>query len=198
MHAHKVPKHWNYFLAIEAELLSCTRYVEFSSQNFSCYSNEFAKLIVLAGAETDSIFAELCNHLSPASKAGNITQYRPILLEKYPLLTRCEITIDRYQLSLNPWKDWTEAYSPSWWRHSYNKLKHERSEHFHSASLEAALNAVAAQFLAILLYHHAFHGEYVQVDNSLASVLYSTKPSNSDFDQGGLILFYGDPFAHLS
>jgi len=41
------PKNWNYFLAVEAELLACARYVEFSHANYQSYSNEFSKLIVL-------------------------------------------------------------------------------------------------------------------------------------------------------
>lgn len=189
------PKHWNYFLAVEAELVACTRYVEFAEANFSCYSNEFAKLIVLASAEVDSIFQELCNHLLPGARADGIRAYYPILLDRYPLLTRCEIAIPRYQLALQPWKDWTEDQRPDWWSKSYNKLKHERSANFHSATLEAALNAASAQFLALQLYHHAVHGEHVSVDLSTRSALFAPKmPENY---KGGTFWGYGDPFDYL-
>ena len=189
------PKHWNYFLAVEAELVACARYVEFSRTNFGCYSNEFAKLIVLAAAEVDSIWQELCAHLDPNARAEKITHYFPILLARYPLLTQCEIAIPRYHLTFRPWKDWTEIQRPDWWT-SYNKLKHQRTIEFSRATLETALNAVGAQFLALQLYHHASNNEYVLVELSMRSALFA--PRLPDTHKGGTFWNYGDPFAHLT
>lgn len=189
------PKHWNYFLTVEAELLACTRYVEFAEPNFACYSNEFAKLIVLAASEVDSIFQELCAHLNPSARASKINDYYPILSESYPLLTRCEVSISRYQLSLQPWKNWTINERPNWWSKSYNKLKHERYANFASATLEATLNAVGAQFLALQLYHHSVFGEYVSVDLSMRSALFG--PKLPDTYKGGAFWSYGNPFANV-
>ena len=191
-----VPKHWNYFLAVEAELAACSRYVEFSHDNYACYSNEFAKLILLAASEVDSVWQALCVHLNPSSNARNITDYYTTLLDQYPLLTQCEVAIPRYQLTLCPWKGWTDIQRPSWWSKSYNKLKHERTENFSSATLEAALNAVGAQFLALQLYHHAIHNEHVSVDLSMRSALFA--PGLPDTYKGGTFWGYGDPFAHLT
>jgi hypothetical protein len=189
------PKHWNYFLSVETELVACARYVEFAEANFSCYSNEFAKLIMLAASEVDSIFQELCAYLNPSARADKINEYYPILLESYPLLTRCEIGIDRYQLSLKPWGDWTVSERPNWWSKSYNKLKHERYANFASATLEARLNAVGAQFLALQLYHRSVHKEDVSVDLSMRSALFG--PKMPETYKGGTFWSYGDPFAHL-
>ncbi len=189
------PKHWNYFLAVEAELVACARYVEFSKDNFECYSNEFAKIIVLAAGEVDSIWRELCNRLSPASRVDNIHGYYPILLDNYPLLTKCEVAIPRYHLTVCPWKDWGPSQRPGWWSKSYNKLKHERHAHFTSATLESALNAVGAQFLALQLYHRVANGEHVEVDLSMRSALFA--PRLPDAYKGGAFWCYGDPFDHL-
>jgi len=191
----KTPKHWNYFLAVELELLGTARFVEFAPANYGCFSNEFAKLIVLASSEVDSIFSELCRHIAPQESAGKITDYYPILLNKYPRLIDCQLSIDRYQITLQPWQQWTEINRPDWWSKSYNKLKHERSEHLERATLEAALNAVGAQFLALQLFHHAVHGEHVSVDLSLRSTLFAPK-AKGEF-RGGAYWSYGDPFDHL-
>lgn len=189
------PKHWNYFLAIEAELAACSRYVEFSPSNYACYSIEFAKIIVLAASEVDSILHELCATLEPNAKATKITNYHPILLKKYPLIEKCEVSIDRYKLVLQPWKGWTADQRPDWWSKSYNKLKHERHQNLTNASLEAALNAVGAQFLALQLYHHATENDYVSVELSLRSILYG--PRLPDSYKGGVSWGYGDPFGNL-
>lgn len=175
--------------------MACARYVEFSQANFACYSNEFAKLILLAASEVDSIFQELCTHLDPSARAEKITAYYSILLTKYPLLTQCQVTIARYELTLEPWRDWTTDERPNWWSKSYNKLKHERYANLSSASLEAVLNAVGAQFLALQLYHHAVNNEYVSVDLPMRSALFG--PKLPDTYKGGAFWSYGDPFAHL-
>ena len=187
-----MPKHWNYFLAVEAELVACARYVEFSPANYACYSNEFAKLIVLAASEVDSIFQELCRHLDSSAKAERITDYYSVLLAEYPLLTQCEVAISRYRLTIQPWKDWTPNQRPDWWSQSYNKLKHERYANLLSATLEAALNAVGAQFLALQLYHHTTNNEHVSVDLSMRSALFGLKLP--DTYKGGAFWGYGDPF----
>lgn len=190
------PKHWNYFLAVETELLACARYVEFSHANYQSYSNEFSKLIVLAASEVDSIFNELCGLIDPSSGATKITDYRPILLRRFPLLPQCEVAIPRFQLTLQPWKNWTEEKRPEWWSKSYNKLKHQRHEYFSNATLEAVLNAVGAQFLALQFYHLVAVGEHVSVDLSMRSALYN--PRLPDTYKGGAYWSYGDPFANLT
>jgi hypothetical protein len=40
--------HWNYFIALERDLETTTRYVEFTPANFSTYSIEFAHLLFAA------------------------------------------------------------------------------------------------------------------------------------------------------
>ncbi len=148
-------KHWEYFLTVESELVTCARYVAFTEDNYLCYSNEFAKVILLAASEVDSIFQELCKHLGkPATK---INQYHPVLVQRFPKIKACQLSIERYRLDFQPWEDWAAAKSPAWWSASYNKLKHDRFANFKSATLSSALNAVAAQFLAAQLYHTAVH-----------------------------------------
>lgn len=79
-------------------------------------------------------------------------------------LPQCEVAIPRYQLILQPWKDWTEEERPDWWSKSYNKLKHQRHEYFANATLESVLNSVGAQLLVLQLYHYVATGEHVSVD----------------------------------
>jgi hypothetical protein len=189
------PKHWNYFLGVESELVACTRFVEFTENNFSCYSNEFAKIIVLASAEVDSILRELCKEVNSASNAHNIAKYYPVLISRFPHFQKCKVDIPRYKLRIDPWENWTLDTRPDWWSKGYNKLKHERSENFSNASLKNALSAVGAQFLAVLHYHQHMHNESVSVDFSLRTALYST--CRPEADRSGMYWNYGEPWHHV-
>jgi hypothetical protein len=191
-----LPKHWNYFLSVEAELQACTRYVEFSHENYGCYSNEFAKLIVLAGSEVDSIFQEICKRVAPNSKSRNISDYYSTLLAHFPSLPSCEVSIARYQLHIQPWENWTDGQRPDWWTKGYNKLKHERSANFNQATLGNALKAVGAQFLALQLFHYLIHMEWVSVELGSRSILFG--PRIPDSNKGGVFWTYGDPFEYIN
>ena len=187
----ELPKNQLYFLNIESDLVRCARYVDFSEANYKTYSNEFAKIIVLAASEIDSIFRELCKAISPKTKANNILEYRPILLSVFPNFLKCEVDLPRYKIRLAPWTEWEEDSSPSWWGKGFNKLKHERYENFKQANLKNALCSVGSLFLCILHYHQYFCEETVAVDLSLRSSLFEVA---SEGNYGGTFWSHGGEF----
>jgi len=144
--------HWNYFIALERDVETVSRYIEFSEQNFDVYSIELAHLLFAAASEVDVIAKLLCERLQPKAKRNNINNYRSVLLSKLPDLPTIEVSIARYGLSFRPWDNWSDPSNdnPLWWQ-SYNDVKHQRDTHFNKATLKNALNGVGA--LLILVYH---------------------------------------------
>jgi hypothetical protein len=55
--------HWNYFLALEQDLETVSRYVECTSDNHKIYSIELAHLLFAAASEVDVIAS--CVNNSP-------------------------------------------------------------------------------------------------------------------------------------
>jgi hypothetical protein len=145
--------HWNYFLALERDLESASRYVEFCDANYEVYSIEFAHLLFAAASEVDVVAKLLCERFASGLPAENIIQYRTHIIASnaLPDLLKSEVFIPRYGVRLTPWVDWKQNSPPIWWT-SYNKVKHERDVHFAKATLKNALNALAA--LLLLTYHH--------------------------------------------
>lgn len=143
--------HWNYFIALERDLEVASRYVEFTPQNFTAYSIEFAHLLFAAASEVDVIAKLLCIRLQPKKPHGNIDQYRAVLMKGIPDLPSTEVFVPRYGLTLKPWDNWAREENPDWWR-SYNNVKHQRDTHFNEATLKNAINSLGA--LLILIYHH--------------------------------------------
>ena len=54
-------------------------------------------------------------------------------------------------MTLTPWKLWGEDKNPDWWQ-SYNKVKHERNNHFNEATLKNVLDSMAGLLLINYLY----------------------------------------------
>ena len=147
----KVRSHWNYFLAIERDLEVLSRYVEFDERNFECFSLEIAKILLAAGAEVDVVCKLMCRASDAGSNAATINAYRAELNTAIPEIATFEVLIPRFDLTLQPWEQWSgDSGVPLWWT-AYNQIKHHRDSQYHQANLKNALNAVGGLF-AVVLY----------------------------------------------
>lgn len=159
---------WNYFLALESDLLSVSRYIEFCEDNKDTYSIELAKLILASGSEVDVVLKELCNIVHPNSGSRKINQYYDVLSSDRPDLLDCInkewVYLDRFSLKFQPWINWkmngNYQCSPNWWT-SNNHVKHRRFENFDEASLYNTINSLSA--LLVILYY--FHTEKFKIAN---------------------------------
>jgi hypothetical protein len=142
--------HWNYFLALDRDLAVLSRYVEFAKENESTYSIELARLLFAAASEVDVVAKLLCAHIDPTKSPDTINGYKPILLGAIPALPTTTVYIPRYGLEFEPWSNWAGNTNPDWWV-AYNKVKHERDEHFSKATLKNVWNALGG--LLILCVH---------------------------------------------
>ncbi|RYE59009.1 MAG: hypothetical protein EOP20_05365 [Hyphomicrobiales bacterium] len=68
----KIPKHWNYFLRIEDDLLQLSRWIEFAPANFGCLSIELARPLVTCSSETDVVAKALCASIKVSAGAASI------------------------------------------------------------------------------------------------------------------------------
>jgi hypothetical protein len=143
--------HWNYFVALERDLETLSRYVEFAESNFHTYSIEIAHLLFASASEVDVIAKLLCKRLDPNMPAGNIDDYQKVLTKHLPGLRDTEVRIPRFGLSMKPWLGWGKQKNPAWWR-NYNDVKHQRDIYFNRATLKNALDAMSA--LLVLIFHH--------------------------------------------
>lgn len=150
-------EYWEYFLSIESDLEKCARYVDFSAKNYDTNSVEFARIIISAAAEVDTVAKELCKLIDPDANADKICQYADVILNHYPDIVNVEMAIHRYDLVVKPWEGWSKDSSPSWWQ-GYNKIKHDRTAYFERASLLNAISAVAGLLLALLYYYYKKNG----------------------------------------
>ena len=144
--------HWNYFLALEADLVTLSRFVELTKDNFATYSIEMAHLLMTAASEVDVVMKKYCAILSPTDHPETIDAYRRIFRPKRPDLENTAVSIARFDVVLSPWKNWQRDETPEWWT-DHNKVKHERDEHFSKANLKNTLNAMGALFLLLALYY---------------------------------------------
>lgn len=151
--AGKIDPHWNYFLAIERDLETLSRYVEFDDKNFNCFSIEIARLLLASAAEVDIVCKQICRQANQKTKGNNIHQYRDEIVPRFPKFSSFTVLVPRFELKLQPWSEWKEKDGVPFWWTAYNKTKHERATEFARANLKNTLNAIAALFIALLHLH---------------------------------------------
>lgn len=145
--------HWNYFLALEQDLDHASRYVEFCEANMGVFSIELAHLLFAASSEVDVVAKRICECIAATRPRQNIEDYRKVIMKaisppsqsgiSLPDISKIQVRVPRYGLTLTPWANWGKGVSPDWWR-SYNKVKHNRDQHFNEATLQNALDAMGS------------------------------------------------------
>jgi len=144
--------HYNYFIALDADVENLSRFIEFNPDNFPAYSIEMAHLMLAAASEVDVVAKLICKKVNPESKAENIAQYKGVIKKAFPQLCEIKVLMPRYGLTLEPWINWKSNKKPEWWDY-YNKVKHERNKYFKQANLKNTLNAVAGLFVTLLYFY---------------------------------------------
>jgi hypothetical protein len=143
--------HWNYYIALEADLEKVSRYIEFSVENEKTYSIELARLLMTASSEVDVVLKMLCG--IKQNRASNITEYHKCISENYPELITEEIFLNRFSMKMQPWINWQNIENnPDWWK-SYNNVKHERNNNYFDANLKNTINSVGALLIVLLYYY---------------------------------------------
>lgn len=145
--------HWNYFIALEQDLETASRFVEFDDRNMDVFSIEFARLLFAAASEVDVIAKLICSKLNPTAKAENMPQYKSLLSAGIPELVDMEVRIPRYEITLKPWAALRDASSRIAWWDSYNAVKHDRGRSYSQATLKNALEATAGLMLLTYFYY---------------------------------------------
>lgn len=110
--------HWNYFVALERDLESVSRYIEFNSDNLNVYSIELAHLLFAASSEVDVLAKLLCKRFAPKAKCRNIDEYRPLLLAT---LTHYHFFLDSVGGKTDEYPDRRNSLVAHWYVYSLSK-----------------------------------------------------------------------------
>ena len=144
--------HWQFFESLDDELLSLSRIIDFSKENFKTHSVHLTRMYLSICSEIDVVSKLLCSKIDLKSHAGTMDDYRSLITGFYPKLSEVKIVVPAHDLEFQPWIDWASGVNPSWWK-NHNKVKHERDKYYREANLGNVLLS-AAGLLIILTYYY--------------------------------------------
>ena len=85
---------WNYYLTLEGDIANTSRFIEPSGQE-NVHSFEFAKILILACTELESVFKLLCLEITGKQPEGTIGKYKETILGKYPRIVDAVVSVKR-------------------------------------------------------------------------------------------------------
>jgi hypothetical protein len=135
--------------ALSDQYRSSRRYVSLHTENRCAFSDEFASIMLNAGAVFGSAMLELLKVADRLPEDDpKIGHYSKFLLDEIPDLQSYSVRVRSYfhQRRLLPFQDMTETTSPKWWS-AHNKLKHDNQPNYRLGNLENCLNSLAAVVL---------------------------------------------------
>ena len=142
---------WHYFLALESDFNNSIRFVDLAEENDPTFSTEFARQLVCISTEFETVAKQLCPLIDNSKSAGNIADYKEIILSKYPEVYKAPVYIDRYKRTIFPFSCWeNEGERLEWWD-AYQHVKHHRQDYFNEATIKNTLYALAS-LLILELY----------------------------------------------
>jgi hypothetical protein len=129
---------------LERELFRLFDFVEPADANLECYSHQLYAILLKASTEFEANAKEILRANGYQKRSLNITDYHK--LQSATRLADYAITVPIWkgsQRTFRPFDEWKTGSSLAWYQ-AYNRVKHSRSEHFESASLENVAKGVAA------------------------------------------------------
>lgn len=177
---------WNYFLMLENDLDNTSRFIEPAGQE-GTYSFEFAKLLILACTEVESVFKAICREIKGKDVKGTIGSYKEIILGKYPKIVDTIVNVKRLGYDIEPFKGWDVG--PLGWWDAYQHVKHSRGYFFVEATYLNAVTALSALYITIFYLakitdidfdNHV--SKYIDSDYADMHVIFSPRKKLPDFD----------------
>ena len=147
----KVYMHWNYFLALEADLEFLSRYIELTEDNYDVYSTELIKILFAACSGIDAVTKSFCEEFGTNDDYSKLGMRYDTLKKNMNLFSE-DVHLHKYELTIKPFEDWTNAKCPNWWT-SYNNVKHNLTTNYHQGNLRNCVSAIAGLFLISLEYY---------------------------------------------
>lgn len=152
-----IKTNWYYFRALAFQLQNTTQFVEHDvSLNGQTFSNEFAKILMLASSEFEVICKALCKESSvKLTWNASIISITEGVLSTYPNIGQTEI-ITPYLGDIKPLEHWRvgkvknrkgksvdKVIGIDWWE-AHNNVKHDRGDFFSKATLENSIYSMAS------------------------------------------------------
>ena len=156
--------YWKQYISLEKDLINMGDYVAIDGKNFACFSNNFAKIYMMACSELDSladVFAGIVKEYYGVERKDPKTFPWRVDMLTFAFENLHELRVSALdsigKFNFVPFKNFHENEADDWWK-DYNLVKHNRTEmnsggkyNYEKANLKNTMTALAALYLMCYL-----------------------------------------------
>jgi len=150
-----IDRSWQYFLYLDEEAITLSRYIDFSQYNLSGFSMEIARIQMSACAEIYNLVYDIYNQKVQRKPSGSINKIIDEMAGfSFPFCKIKELCVDIPRADIDPIQPLKEQGQnpPSEWWNAYNGVKHDRTSNYKKANLKNLIYSMAGLLVILVCY----------------------------------------------
>ncbi len=138
---------WSRYMMIERDFIHLSEYVKIDERNYSTFSNEILKQILLVNVEFENLLHQIAMELGVAS--GTMANYKTMLFDTFhwDSIVNQKVKVLNTSIELEPYKEWSQIGNGVFWWSAYGELKHDMIANYTKGNLNVLLYSLAALYI---------------------------------------------------
>ena len=138
---------WSRYMMIERDFIHLSEYVKIDERNYSTFSNEILKQILLFNVEFENLLHQMAMELGVES--GTMANYKTMLFNTlhWDSIVNQKVKVLNTNIELEPYKEWSQIGHGVFWWSAYGELKHDMIANYTKGNLKVLLYSLAALYI---------------------------------------------------
>lgn len=138
---------WSRYMMMEREFIHLSEYVKIDERNYSTFSNEIIKQILLVNVEFENLLNQMAMELGTPS--GTIANYKTMLFEtlQWNSIVDQNVKLLNTNIELKPYCEWSQVGHGVFWWSAYGELKHDMIVNYTKGNFKVLLYSLAALYI---------------------------------------------------
>lgn len=138
---------WSRYMMIERDFIHLSEYVKIDKRNYSTFSNEILKQILLVNVEFENLLHQIAMELGVAS--GTMANYKTMLFDTlhWDSIVNQKVKVLNTSIELEPYKEWSQIGNGVFWWSAYGELKHDMIANYTKGNLNVLLYSLGALYI---------------------------------------------------
>lgn len=138
---------WSRYMMMERELIHLSEYVKIDERNYSTFSNEIIKQILVVNVEFENLLNQMAMELEVPS--GTMDNYKIMLFNAlhWDAIVNQNVKVLNTNIELKPYNEWSKIGNRVFWWSAYGKLKHNMIANYTNGNFKVLLYSLAALYI---------------------------------------------------
>lgn len=138
---------WTRYMMMERDFIHLSEYVKIDEANFTTFSNEIIKQILLVNVDFENLLNQMAQE--EHSPSGTIGNYKTMIFDTlhWDSIVGQQVKVLNTNIILEPYKEWSQPGHGVFWWTAYRELKHNMIANYPKGNFKVLLYSLAALYI---------------------------------------------------